>query len=64
MLEDDQLSRIAQLREGMQAVGTHPEARLWIELPTLTPSPTSLRSVQTIASRLSRTAPDNADPVA
>lgn len=63
MLEDDQLRRIAQLREGMQAVGTHPEARLWIELPTLTPSPTSLRSVQTIASRLSRAAPDNADPV-
>ena len=60
MLEDEQRKRIAELREGMHGIGTHPEARLWIELPTLSPSPTSLASVNAIATLL--ISPTTSDP--
>jgi anion-transporting ArsA/GET3 family ATPase len=62
MIEEEQRVRIAQLREGMQAVGTIPEARLWVEIPTLTPPPTSLQSVRTIAALLGQTPPVNPEP--
>ncbi|HAC81640.1 MAG TPA: hypothetical protein DCG06_15180 [Deltaproteobacteria bacterium] len=62
MVEDEQRRWISELRDGMQAVGTHPEARLWMELPTLTPAPTTLRGVQAIAARLGHSDPQNQEP--
>ena len=62
MIEEEQRQRIAEIRDGMQQVGTHPEARLWAQLPTLTPPPTSLQSVYAIASILGQSTSENATP--
>ena len=52
MIQDEQHRLIEELRLGMQGVGTLPEARLWLELPAMTPAPTSMHGINTIASLL------------
>ena len=59
LIEDEQRQRITELRDGMQQIGTHPEARLWAQLPALTPPPTSLQSVYQIASILRQNSGEN-----
>jgi anion-transporting ArsA/GET3 family ATPase len=51
-LQANQTRILHELRAAFDNVGTHPEARLWTELPALTPPPTTLAGVTRLAELL------------